>query len=340
MDPLTQGLLGATFGQALYGRALGRRAVVWGALIGVSPDLDITLSATGPMGEWLYHRGPTHALWIAPVIGPLLGWGLWRWKGGRLRDWIGLALVALVTHPLLDIFTSYGTQLLSPLSNRRFGLDAVAIVDPAYSLLLAAALVFGLRWGTEMAASRVVALGALVLTTTYLFLGLAVNHRAKAVARAQLEAEGVRDARLDAYPTLFQLPYRRLVARRADEVRVGGLSILAPRPIRWERFREARGPLVDAARGTFEARVLEWFASGQTAATVVEDPPSGVAVEIDDLRYGFPGDPRHGLWAVRVRFDAAGRPVGAGERIERPLPASAGQLLGQMWRQAFGAGAP
>jgi hypothetical protein len=33
MDPLTQGLLGASFGQALYGRALGRRALVWGALV-------------------------------------------------------------------------------------------------------------------------------------------------------------------------------------------------------------------------------------------------------------------------------------------------------------------
>jgi len=29
VDPLTQGLLGASFGQALYGRALGRRALVW-----------------------------------------------------------------------------------------------------------------------------------------------------------------------------------------------------------------------------------------------------------------------------------------------------------------------
>ena len=30
MDPLTQGLLGASFGQALYGRALGRQALVVG----------------------------------------------------------------------------------------------------------------------------------------------------------------------------------------------------------------------------------------------------------------------------------------------------------------------
>ena len=53
MDPLTQGLLGAAFGQALYGRALGRRAVVWGALVGMAPDLDVVASPVNPMAEWL-----------------------------------------------------------------------------------------------------------------------------------------------------------------------------------------------------------------------------------------------------------------------------------------------
>jgi inner membrane protein len=177
VDPLTQGLLGASCGQALYGRALGRRAVVWGAAIGMTPDLDIVMNATGPMGEWLWHRGFTHALWFGPVIGPALGWLLWRWKGGRLRDWVGLAVVALFTHPFLDVFTSYGTQLLAPFSRQRFACDAVGIIDPAYSLMLGAAIAVGLWRGGDSKTARLAAWAGLGLSTAYLFLGLDAGGR-------------------------------------------------------------------------------------------------------------------------------------------------------------------
>jgi inner membrane protein len=334
MDPLTQGLLGASFGQTLYGRALGRRALAWGALVGMAPDLDVLASPTSPMAEWLWHRGPTHALAFGPVVGPAIGWLLWRWKGGRLRDWVGLCVVALFTHPLLDAFTTYGTQLLWPFSRHRVAFDAVAILDPVYSLALALALFLGLRWGAGTAAARRAACAALALSSAYLGLGLWVNGKTEALARGQLAAEGVTRAGVAAYPTLFQLPFRRVVVRAGDEVRVGWVSVLAPRPIVWERFLAAGGPLVEAARSTREVQVLEWFAMGEATPRLEE---AGAVVEFDDLRYGLPGRPRDGLWGVRVRLDAAGRPSGPGERFERALPASTSELLGQLWRQALGA---
>jgi inner membrane protein len=334
MDPLTQGLLGASFGQALYGRALGRGALVWGALVGMSPDLDVVASPLSPMAEWLWHRGPTHSLLFAPVVGPAIGWLLWKWKGGRRRDWVGLCVVALVTHPLLDVFTTYGTQLLWPFSRQRFAFDAIAIVDPAYSLALAVALVLGVRRGVGARPARRAAWAALGLSSAYVGLGLAVNARAEALARRQLAAEGVAGARAAAYPTLFQLPFRRVVARHGDEVRVGWLSVLAPRPMAWDRFLAASGPLVEAARSTREVLVLEWFAMGEATPRLEE---GGAVVEFDDLRYGFPGRPRDGLWGVRVRLDAAGRPIEPGERFDRALPAPAPQLLGQLWRHTLGA---
>jgi len=335
MDPLTQGLLGASFGQAFYGRTLGRRALVWGALVGMAPDLDVVANPVSPMAEWLWHRGPTHALWFGPILGPTLGFLLWKWKGGRFRDWAGLCAVALFTHPLLDAFTTYGTQLFAPFSRQRFAWDAVAIVDPLYSLALALALAFGLWRGASTRAARRAAWLGLALSSAYVGRGLLVNQRAEAIARAQLVAEGVSGAHVSAYPTLFQLPFRRIVARSGAEVHVGWLSVLAPRPIVWERFEAAGGPLVEAARGTEEARVLEWFAMGE-ATPRVEPTADGTVVEFDDLRYGFPGRPRDGLWGVRVRLDAAGRPIGNGERFDRELPAQASELLNQIWRETLG----
>jgi len=288
------------------------------------------------MAEWIWHRGPTHALWFGPVLGPLVGWLLWRWKGARRRDWIGLAVVSLFTHPLLDVFTTYGTQLLAPFSHRRFALDAVAIIDPAYSLVLAAGLLIGAWRGPSTTAARLAAWTALGLTTAYLLLGLAVNRRAEQLVAAQLRDEGVTAASVAAYPTLLQLPLRRVVARRGTEVRVGWLSLVAPRPIEWERFFEAEGPFVDAARATDEGRLLEWFAMGQTAARL-ETSEGGAVVEIDDIRYGLPGRPRDGLWGIRVRLDRSARPLGPGERVDRVPRDGGSELLRQIWRRTLGA---
>lgn len=342
MDPLTQGLLGATVGQALYARALGRRALVFGGLVGMTPDLDTALSGSSPLAEWLWHRGPTHSLGFAFVAGPALGWLLWRWQGGRLRDWIGLSVLALFTHPLLDVFTTYGTQLLTPFSRQRFALDAVAIVDPLYSLLLAAALAVGWRRGAATVAARGIAWVALAATTAYLLAGQVVNARAEAAARTQLAAEGLRDARVAAYPTLLQLPFRRLVAHErlregGERVRIGWWNALRPQPIVWETFVAASGPAVEAARGTHEARTFEWFAMGETAARL-ETTAEGSVVEIDDLRYGFPGFPRDGLWGVRVRLDASGRPLGPGRPYRRRLPVAPGRLLMDLLQATFGGG--
>ncbi len=327
MDTLTQGLLGASVGQALYARRLGRRAVVWGALVALAPDLDIVLHAVSPMADWLYHRGPTHALAFGPVVGPVIGWLLCKWKGGRLRDWIGLAIAALVTHPLLDVFTSYGTQIAWPFSRARVAFDAVAIIDPIVSLALAACLVLALRWGVASKGARTAAWVALVSCSAYLMLGLAVHARAETIAREQLASEGESGGRVSAYPTMFQLPIQRIVVRCGDEVRVGWVNVLAPEPIAWSRFTSANGPLVDAARQTYEAQVLEWFAMQQVAARI-ERTADGFVVILDDLRYGMPDRPQRGLWGVRVRLDAEGQPIGPGERFRRSFSLSARQTVG------------
>lgn len=337
MEPVTQGLLGATFGQALYGRALGRKAVVFGALAGMAPDLDVVMNLQQPLGEFLWHRGPTHALWFGPLVGPALGYWLWCRHGrphGALRAWMGLMLVAIVTHPLLDAFTSYGTQLFTPFADTRFAWDAVAIVDPAYSALLAAALLAGWRFGVGSRGARTAGLLALGLSTGYLGWGLALEARATGRVLEGLRAEGVAAEEIHAYPTLLQLHYRRIVVRESGRFRIGWLTTWRSDPGRFEAFAEPAHPLIAAARATPEGRVLEWFAAGQTAGRVIEEP-GGTVVELDDVRYGFPGRPRDGFWGLRFRFASDGRLVGGVERFNRPIPEGAGRLLLGVFREAY-----
>jgi inner membrane protein len=339
MDTLTQGLLGAAVGQAGFGRTLGKRAVFWGGVGGLMPDLDILASAAGPTGEWLYHRGPSHALWVGPVVGPAIGYAVWRLlrrRGdpGPLGAWIGLFVAALFTHPLLDIFTTYGTQLLAPFSDRRFAFNSVGIIDPTYSTLLLVALVVGSRWGPGSSPARWAAWLALVLSSLYLLLGLQLNATARARAESQLEAQGIRGARVQAYPTLFQLQVRRVVVHHEGRIRVGWFNLRNGRAIEWAIIPKTEHPLIETLRSLPEGRVFEWFAMGQTRGRVFEEGSTTI-VEIDDLRYGFPTRPELGIWGIRARFDAQGRQLGEVERVRRRLPLPAGELLGQLLRFAF-----
>jgi inner membrane protein len=341
LDTITQGLLGAACGQAALGHRLGRRALLFGALGGLLPDLDVLpIAVLGSLAEWKYHRGLTHTLWFGPVVGPALGYVAWRAHRSRARagadppgawrDWGWLFVLALFTHPLLDAFTTYGTLLLWPFSSHRFALDAVAIVDPVYSLILFASLALGAAWGPGRLRSRLAAGAALALSTAFLLYALALNRRAEASAAAWLPGASWT---VDAYPTLFQPWLRRVVAREGSEVRVGFLSLLRPRPIEWRGFTDVGGPLVEAVYDTPEGRLLRWFAMDRTAARVASGP-GGALVEIEDLRYGWGRDPSQGLWGIRARFDDAGRMLGPPTRFNR-RPADAGEALARIWRETF-----
>lgn len=345
MDTITQGLLGAACGQALYGKSLGRRALVWGAVGGLIPDLDMAvIPLLGPLAEFRYHRSLTHSLWFGPVVGVALGYVAHRLAArrrgadgaGPLSAWIGLYIVSLFTHPLLDLFTTYGTQLLWPFSHHRFALDGVAILDPFYSILLLAALLVGRAKRERPALGARVAWSALGLSTAYLFYGLVLNRQAESLAHGQLAREGVPSAQVRAYPTLLQPWLRRIVVRvpAEGEIRVGFLSLLRPRLVGWQRFRPADGPLVLALRQTPEGRLFEWFAMGETAARLSETP-AGSVVEIEDLRYGYGEEPDEGLWGIRGSFDGEQRAVGSVERYTRQ-PRGVARALALLWRSTFG----
>lgn len=342
MDSPTQALLGAVIGQAGFERTLGRRAIWWGALAGSLPDADIVFVVThGRMGEFLYHRGPTHSLWFGLVVGPVLGWCLWKWyqrdgnsDAGSLRAWIGLMTIAIFTHPLLDVFTIYGTQLFSPFSNHRFGINGVAITDPFYSSILIAALLAGYRWRKREHIGSRVAYAGLVLTCLYLAFGLHLNSRAESEARRQLTAMGHANAEVRAYPTLLQPFLRRIVARTSDEAYVGMLSTLHPDAAEWQSFEPEVDPRIEQLLKTREGEVFTWFAMGQLASRVVEND-NGALVEIEDLRYGYPGPPDEGIWGMRAEFNAEGTMEGSVEFFERIPPIPVTEILRLLWVKTF-----
>lgn len=338
MEPITQALLGAAVGQAGFARSLGRRAALcWGALIGMLPDLDVLAAPLhGGFGEMIYHRGSTHALWFGPVVGTLLGWCLWRWRDGapeRRRAWIGLCILVLFTHPLLDAFTPYGTQLLAPFSRARFAWNGIGIIDPFYTAFLALSLAIGVA---SAARARVAAAIALTLSSLYLGYGVLLNMQAERDLLRTFAAGGAVDTRIRVYPTLFQPWLRRFVARTPNETRVGLYTPWRPGEPWWQAFpRPASDPRVTDLLNTWQGQVFTWFAMDEITWRIRAAPDTHV-IEVDDLRYGLPGDPpNRGFWGIRAAYDADGQRLSPVERYARGRP-RIGPVLASLWRATWG----
>jgi len=238
--------------------------------------------------------------------------------------------LALFTHPLIDLFTCYGTQLFAPFSRQRFALDAVGIIDFTYSGILVLGLVAGCLLRKRQGSARAVAFGALALSWSYMGYATWLNERAEADIARALAASGQPVEVVESYPTLLQPYLRRFVARGGDEVWVGLHTPLGGGATRWDRFQDAKAhPLAQRLKQTPHGRLFEWFAMNETTTRVTQTR-TGITVEIDDLRYGVPTAPTRGMWGIRGTFDAGGQLVGPVVRT-RLEAGSRGDLEG-LWR--------
>lgn len=331
MDTVTQMLLGATVAQAGFRRRLGRRALAVGAAVALLPDLDVVAGwIGGPFANWVHHRGLTHSLLFGPPVGLLLGWLVWLWHRGRyglgsswgeadaLRAWCRLAILALMTHPVIDVFTSYGTQWLYPLTSTRFAISAMPIIDPIYSLTLVVALVAGILLRERKDLAEDVAAAALIIISAYTLGGWAINERVEAVAKEQIVAP----AEVRAYPTLFQPVLRRVVVEMHDAVLVGFHSVLSDRKIEWERFERNTSPAIDALAATPEAGVLRWFSMDNVYWREQPLAAGGTLVQALDYRYGMPGASTLAFWGIQAVVDETGVLAGPVEMFRTPRDTS------------------
>jgi inner membrane protein len=76
MDSLTHLVLGAAIGEAILGKKIGNRALIWGAIGETIPDLDVLGNLfLNPTDALAFHRGFTHSI-LFSVLAPLLFGGL------------------------------------------------------------------------------------------------------------------------------------------------------------------------------------------------------------------------------------------------------------------------
>ena len=144
MDSLTQIVLGAACGEAILGKKIGNKALLFGAIGGTIPDLDVfvgRLLYSNEIQAMAFHRGFMHSILFAVLACFTFGWLTYKLYNSNKRkgtttqkDWILLFFWSIFTHPILDCFTPYGTQLFAPFSNYRIAFNNISVADPFYTI--------------------------------------------------------------------------------------------------------------------------------------------------------------------------------------------------------------
>jgi inner membrane protein len=228
VDPLTHLATGVICSQLLPAPSRWWAAAA-GAFFALLPDVDYFFIYWDRLAFIRYHRGFTHSLVAVPLLalaGALLG----RVLGGPrwFRPLLILGIVVLLSHLLLDLATSYGTQLLSPFSRRRFSLDWIFIIDPYFTALLLAGAIAALAfplWGPRAGA------GVLAAAAVYLLVCASYHHQALDLARRVFPEVNPEGQSVAALPQPFSCRRWQMVAAGPAEIRQAFVQLPLAAPL-------------------------------------------------------------------------------------------------------------
>ena len=286
MDSLTQALLGASVAELVIGRAIGRKASLYGAMLGTLPDLDVLIPFGGAIEDFTYHRGFSHSLLVLSAATPAIGWALHRLHGlTSLKHWIAMVWLVLITHVLLDAFTVYGTQLFWPVTEYPVSGSSTFIIDPVFTIWLAIGLIATLAFSRQIGTGHRVNTVCLALAGTYLAWTVAAKAHVTAIAERSMEKQGITHNHLLSTPAPFNTLLWRFVAMQDDGYHVGYYSVLDDtQDISFTRY-ESRTDLLEPLAGNWYVRRLQWFSHGFYGVS----QPTPSEVVMTDLRMGVEG---------------------------------------------------
>jgi inner membrane protein len=320
-------VLGAALPLATRGRSQARIAAASGFLAGMAADLDVLIRSSSDELLFLeYHRQFTHSLIFIPIGGLLVATLLFlvtrsRTRADFLRLWACTTL-GYATHGLLDAATSYGTQLLWPISDRRISFSLVSVIDPLFTLPLLFLVMVGVakrngRWARL----------ALLWGATYLGIGAYQHHAAKSLAYALAQERGHSPVRLEVKPTFANLIVWRSIYQTGDRFHVDavrpsfGAATFAGSSVAKLDVAAAFPWLDPESQQARDVKRFARFSDGFVAQATDGSP------RIVDVRYAFLPTEIAPLWSIRL--DASAPPTAHVRYETHREDARAG--LGTLW---------
>ncbi|MEM9929147.1 MAG: metal-dependent hydrolase [Bacteroidota bacterium] len=411
MDSLTQIVLGAAVGEALLGRKVGNRAMLWGGICGTIPDLDVFSNAVSdPMSALAYHRAFTHSLAFAVLASPVVGLAMHRLYGGKegplKSDWVWPALIAaffsillagsylmpieiynipqivavitgvviiifgviallrwargfpakipnadwkgwtllafgaIVTHPLLDCFTAYGTQLFQPFAKSRVAWNTISVADPIYTLPFLLLLLWARSQVQGSGLRAKVNTAGLILSSIYLTLTIVNYFNVEDVLEDSLAAEGIVAHQCVHSPSILNNILWSATAKAPDkDIYYFSQYSLFDEVRRFEPWTELNGNhhLLAPYAEDRDIRIIRWFTKDYYNVLPTD---TTAHLQVNDLRYGLlnkaaPDDP--GSYIFSWTVDTTKHPVKVLKENAGPREGvDMGEVFGALWERVKG----
>jgi len=328
MDTVTQIGLGAAVGEAVLGRHVGRRALLWGGICGLLPDLDVLVPLGDAVKNFTYHRGPSHSLFVLAAFTPLIVYWILKAQPQTVfhrTRWFWLVFLALTTHVLLDCLTVYGTQIFWPLPTPPVMWSTLFIIDPAYSLPLLAGVLAAAVMSRKTTRGHTVNAVCLAISAVYLFWSIGAKIYVESVAHESLGRQGIGHRMLLTTPTAFNTLLWRVLAMDEDGYAEGYYSLLdRTRDIRMTRY-PSNPRLLEGLGEHWPVQRLQWFTHGFFAVQQIGD-----GIVMTDLRMGMEPD-----YTFRFRVAAAGNPHFVSEESRRVKEPRNTKALTWIWQRIW-----
>ncbi len=285
MDSLTQITLGAAVGEAVLGKKVGNKAILWGAVAGTVPDLDVLFNPLFDQIDQLsVHRGFSHSILFSLIFPPLLAYLIKRIhknSEAKFRDWVKLIFWGIITHIALDCFTTYGTQVFYPFSNYQVSFSTIFVIDPLYTLPLLAGIIIVLFYNRSSKRRRIINYVGIGLSSTYLIFTFVNKMYVNSVFVDSINKEGINYTKFITAPAPFTNILWRGLFVTDEGYAEGYYSLLDDGKKINFRLIEKKSNLIDEIEDSRAIKKLNWFSNGYYAITEKEN-----VKYYNDLRFG------------------------------------------------------
>jgi len=295
------------------------------------------ISPTPLKGIWTYSA----VVALVTVSFPFLVWGFRQIKQRKSRPhasyktWLLLFGLGIGTHPLLDCFTTYGTQLFQPFDDLRIAWNTISVADPAYTfpflilLLVASRLLRRSVWRKRL---TWIGLG---ISSAYLVFTCFNLMKVRKQVTADLEAAHIKYERFVAVPTLLQNALWSVTIDQGDTMRVGNLGLLDD-PFQLSPKQLTAYPQNDHLLSEIEeeraVQVIRWFSDDLYVVKQEEGDTLGVY----DLRFGvLPVENAQPIFGFQLYPRQPGEEWGARQAPFRE-EMNMGELFGSLWERVKG----
>lgn len=335
MDSLTQIVLGAAVGEAVLGKKIGTRAMLWGAIAGTIPDLDVLLKfVTDPITSTEMHRGFSHSIVFSLLMTPLLAWvaqKIHKRREATRKDWMWLFFLALVTHPMLDMHTTWGTQFFWPFEVR-ITYNNIFVVDPLYTIPFLICVIIAMCYKRTNPKRRFFNNLGLIISTSYMALTFVFKGFGYQAVDANLAKQGIDFVEIETLPTPLNTILWDAHIETKTGYRFGKYSLLDDdSPILFSKEYPKNHQLIDSIRDDQKIQQILKIANGWYTLE-----KEGDRLFFNDLRFGqFGMNPNTAK--VMWRYEISKGPNGA-VKVERVQPKidNIGKAFGQLWRRLKG----